>query len=62
MPNLLSTFWNEENGQDTVEYTLLLGFVALTGAAVITDLRTQAVTIWQAVSAGFANAAANSVS
>jgi Flp pilus assembly pilin Flp len=62
MPKLLSTFWNEENGQDMVEYTLLLGFVALTGAAVLTDLRAQTVTIWQAISAGFSSAAAGSVS
>ena len=29
----LSTFWNAENGQDLIEYTLLLAFVALASAA-----------------------------
>jgi Flp pilus assembly pilin Flp len=57
MQKLLSSFWNEENGQDMVEYTLLLGFIALTGTAVLTGLRTEMTGVWQAISAGFSSAA-----
>ena len=31
---LLKNFWKEESGQDLIEYTLLLAFVALAGAAI----------------------------
>jgi Flp pilus assembly pilin Flp len=31
--NAIRNFWNEENGQDLIEYTLLLAFVALASAA-----------------------------
>ena len=31
--NCLKTFWNEEQGQDLIEYTLLMAFVALASAA-----------------------------
>jgi Flp pilus assembly pilin Flp len=57
MQKLLLTFWREENGQDMVEYSLLLGFVALSGAGVLTGIRDQMVGIWQAISAGFISAA-----
>ena len=30
---ILRNFWNEDQGQDLIEYTLLLGFVALASAA-----------------------------
>ena len=30
---LLRKFWNEEDGQDLIEYTLLMAFVALASAA-----------------------------
>jgi len=29
----LRTFWNEQQGQDLIEYTLLVAFVALASAA-----------------------------
>ena len=57
MQKLLSTFWNDEKGQDVAEYSLLLGFVALSGAAVLTGVRTQMTDIWQAISGGYSNAA-----
>jgi Flp pilus assembly pilin Flp len=31
--NFLRTFWQEEQGQDLIEYTLLMAFVALASAA-----------------------------
>jgi Flp pilus assembly pilin Flp len=30
----LKTFWHEEEGQDLIEYTLLLAFICLVGAAI----------------------------
>jgi Flp pilus assembly pilin Flp len=57
MPQQLRAFWNEQNGQDMVEYSLLLGFVALAGTAVLSGLRNEMMAIWQAISAGFTNAA-----
>ncbi|HTP32939.1 MAG TPA: Flp family type IVb pilin [Candidatus Acidoferrales bacterium] len=33
MMNVLSRLWNEDNGQDLIEYTLLMAFVALASAA-----------------------------
>ncbi len=31
--SFLRNFWNEEQGQDLIEYTLLMAFVALASAA-----------------------------
>lgn len=36
--NFLKNFFNNEEGQDLVEYSLLLGFVALAAAATLTSL------------------------
>jgi Flp pilus assembly pilin Flp len=33
MATLAKKFWNEETGQDLIEYTLLLGFVCVASAA-----------------------------
>jgi Flp pilus assembly pilin Flp len=57
MPTQLSAFWNEENGQDMVEYSLLLGFLALTGAAVLTGLRNEMTSTWSTISGSFSTAA-----
>jgi Flp pilus assembly pilin Flp len=59
MQKMFAAFWNEENGQDMVEYSLLLGFVALSGAAVLTGLRNDMTNIWQSISASFSTATAS---
>ena len=33
MSSLLKRFWDDESGQDLIEYTLLMAFVALASAA-----------------------------
>jgi Flp pilus assembly pilin Flp len=33
MTTILRNFWNDEQGQDLIEYTLLMAFVALASAA-----------------------------
>jgi Flp pilus assembly pilin Flp len=40
-----------------VEYSLLLGFVALSGAAVLTGLRNEMVSVWNTISTSFSTAA-----
>ena len=56
MQKLLSAFWSEENGQDMVEYSLLLGFIAVSGVGVLSGIRNEVVSVWQTISASFANA------
>jgi pilus assembly protein Flp/PilA len=36
----LTRFWKEENGQDMVEYSLLLGFITLAVVGLLTSIRT----------------------
>jgi len=57
MQKMLSAFWNEDSGQDMVEYALLLGVFAVIGAGVLVGVRQQVVVVWQTVSAGILNGA-----
>ena len=50
-------FLHEEDGQDTMEYTLLLGFVALAAAAIFPVVSANIKTIWQVASNHLSNAA-----
>ena len=54
---LSSRFWREQDGQDTVEYTLLLGFVALAAAAIFPVVTDSIKTIWNVASNHLNNAA-----
>lgn len=47
---LWKRFWNEEDGQDLVEYTLLLAFVALASAALFIGAGGAVYNIWDAAS------------
>ena len=62
MQNMLIAFWNAENGQDMVEYSLLLGFIALSGAAVLTGLRSEMVNTWHTISTSFSAASTTAAS
>jgi Flp pilus assembly pilin Flp len=57
MKQVINAIWKEDSGQEMVEYTLLLAFFALTGLAVLSNLRTEVVTVWQAIAAGYTAAA-----
>lgn len=46
MTNCLKRFWNEEEGQDLIEYTLLLAFVALVAAGLFIQAGTVTGGIW----------------
>lgn len=59
MKNFFATFVKDEQGQDLIEYTLLLAFVALASAALFTSAGTSVKTIWGAASSNLSNAAAS---
>jgi Flp pilus assembly pilin Flp len=48
MTTFLKNFLRDEQGQDLVEYTLLLAFVALASAALFIGAGAQVSGIWQA--------------
>jgi Flp pilus assembly pilin Flp len=55
-------FGSEETGQDLIEYTLLLAFVALASAALFTSAGGSVSAIWGSASTNLANAAAGASS
>jgi Flp pilus assembly pilin Flp len=46
MNQLLCGLWREEDGQDLIEYSLLITFIALATAAVVGSGKTAIVSIW----------------
>ena len=54
---LLRNFWNDEQGQDLIEYTLLMAFVALASAALFLGAGGSIKTIWTTANTQLANAA-----
>jgi Flp pilus assembly pilin Flp len=52
-------FCQDEQGQDLIEYTLLIAFVALASAALFIGAGGSIKTIWNATNATLANAAAS---
>jgi len=43
-------FWEEEDGQDLVEYSLLMAFIALAAIAILSAASKNITTLWQDVS------------
>jgi Flp pilus assembly pilin Flp len=56
MKNLMMRFIKEEEGQDLIEYTLLMAFVALASAAIFIGAGNNMKTIWNNANATLANA------
>jgi Flp pilus assembly pilin Flp len=56
MKRLLHQLWTDEEGQDLIEYTLLLAFVTLTVAGVMSKAGASANTVWTAANTALANA------
>jgi len=52
----LTSFLRDEQGQDLIEYTLLLAFVALASAALFVSTGTSIATIWNTASSRLAAA------
>lgn len=50
-------FLNDEQGQDLIEYSLLMAFIALASAALFTSTGGSIKTIWNKTSTQLANAA-----
>ncbi|HKW97890.1 MAG TPA: Flp family type IVb pilin [Bryobacteraceae bacterium] len=48
MTTLLQNFWKDEQGQDLIEYTLLLAFVCLASAALFIGAGGSVAGIWTA--------------
>ena len=49
-------FWRDESGQDLVEYSLLLAFVCLSGAAMFIGMGRNVNGIWSIVNSRLASA------
>jgi Flp pilus assembly pilin Flp len=54
---MFRAFCKEEDGQDMVEYALLLAFVALAAVSLLSGVKTSISTIWTSVSTNLATAA-----
>jgi Flp pilus assembly pilin Flp len=57
MRSFMQRFWQDESGQDLIEYTLLMAFVALASASIFVSAGTSVSTIWGSTSAQLSNAA-----
>jgi Flp pilus assembly pilin Flp len=53
----LEAFWQEEDGQDLVEYSLLLAFIALAAVALLSGVGGNIKTIWTSINTQVSNAA-----
>jgi Flp pilus assembly pilin Flp len=58
MKTLMINLLRDEQGQDLIEYTLLLAFVALASAALFISSGQSVSTIWSVSSSNLSNAAA----
>ena len=56
MTSVLTAFWQEEDGQDLVEYALLLAFIALAAVAILTSLGQGISTLFTDISKTLSNA------
>ena len=57
MKNLIVRFVKEEEGQDLIEYTLLMAFIALASAAIFIGAGSSVNSIWKSASTSLSNAA-----
>lgn len=58
--SILRAFWHEEDGQDLVEYSLLLAFIALAAVTLLSGVKGSITTIWTSISTNLATAAGGS--
>lgn len=59
MRSFISRFWREESGQDLIEYTLLMAFVALASASLFVSAGSSISGIWGTASNQLSNAASS---
>ena len=56
----LWALWNDDEGQDMVEYSLLLAFIALAAVGLFTGMQTQISGLWSAISSTLSSTMAGS--
>ncbi len=56
MKQLMKNFWTGQEGQDLIEYTLLLAFVCLVAAAIFIGAGQSTSSIWSIANAHLSNA------
>jgi Flp pilus assembly pilin Flp len=61
MKNLIMNFVKDEQGQDLIEYTLLLAFVALASAALFTSAGSSVKNIWGAANSNLSTASSQAL-
>ena len=59
---VLRNFWNDEQGQDLIEYTLLMAFVALASAALFLGAGGSIKGIWSTTNKQLENASTSAAS
>ena len=57
MKNMFMNFVKEEQGQDLIEYTLLMAFIALASAAIFVQAGNSVSSIWRSASSQLGSAA-----
>ena len=62
MTMLLRNLWNDDQGQDLIEYTLLMAFVALASAALFISSGTSVSKIWSTTNVQLSQAASTAAS
>jgi len=62
MTTFLRNFWNDDQGQDLIEYTLLMAFVALASAALFISSGTSISKIWSTTNTQLSTAASAAAS
>jgi Flp pilus assembly pilin Flp len=62
MNNMIMRFLKDEQGQDLIEYTLLMAFIALASAAVFISAGSSVNKIWGSASTSLSNAASTAAS
>lgn len=55
--SVLRAFWCEEDGQDLVEYSLLLAFLALAAVTILQSTSTSLNSLWSKISTTLSSAA-----
>jgi len=62
MTTLLRNLWNDDQGQDLIEYTLLMAFVALASAALFINAGSSISKIWSISNSQLSTAATSAAS
>ena len=57
MKNMIMRFVKDEQGQDLIEYTLLMAFIALASAAILSGVSGNMGTIWNNMNSALASSA-----